>query len=177
MSHKTSVKIRFKGSRSSRTDSNNSSTVSISCSPVSSASASPSASDRTAWWLQHSSSSSDTCSSQESVCHEVIRKNVDKLGQLAEKCERLNSNLDKVVAESHTILDNSFFASQTHLTEHVTNLNYNACLDIGMAIDTYSEYMQAVEEMVDAEDIICNDLADRLEKMNKEAQSLFLKVS
>ena len=175
MSHKTSVKIRFKGSRSSRTDSNNSSTVSISCSPVSSASASPSASDRTAWWL--SSCSSDTCSSQESVCHEVIRKNVDKLGQLAEKCERLNSNLDKVVAESHKILDNSFLASQTHLTEHVTNLNYNACLDIGMAIDTYSEYMQAVEEMVDAEDIICNNLADRLEKMNKEAQSLFLKVS
>ena len=175
MSHKTSVKIRFKRSRSSRTDSINSSTVSISCSPVSSASASPSASDRTAWWL--SSSSSDTCSSQESVCQEVIRKNVDKLGQLAEKCERLNSNLDKVVAESHKILDNSFLASQTHLTEHVTNLNYNACLDIGMAIDTYSEYMQAVEEMVDAEDIICNDLADRLEKMDKEAQSLFLKVS
>ena len=171
MSHKTSVKIRFKRSRSSRTDSNNSSTVSISCSPVSSASASPSASDRTAC------SSSDTCSSQESVCHEVIRKNVDKLGQLAEKCERLNSNLDKVVAESHKILDNSFLASQTHLTEHVTNLNYNACLDIGMAIDTYSEYMQAVEEMVDAEDIICNNLADRLEKMNREAQSLFLKVS
>ena len=107
----------------------------------------------------------------------MIRKNVDKLGQLAEKCERLNSNLDKVVAESHKILDNSFFASQTHLTEQVTNLNYNACLDIGMAIDTYSEYMQAVEEMVDAEDIICNNLADRLEKMNKEAQSLFLKVS
>ena len=177
MSHKTSVKIRFKGSRSSRTDSNNSSTVSISCSLVSSASASPSASDRTAWWLQHSSSSSDTCSSQESVCHEVIRKNVDKLGQLAEKCERLSSNLDKVVAESHKILDNSFFASQTHLTEQVTNLNYNACLDIGMAIDTYSEYMQAVGEMVDAEDIICNNLADRLEKMNREAQSLFLKVS
>ena len=164
------MKIRFKRSLSNRTDSINSSTpMSISCSPSSSL-----ASERTAWWLQQSSSET---SSQESVCQELIRKNVDKLGQLAEKCERLNSNLDKVVAESHKILDNSFLASQAHLTEHVTHLNYNACLDIGMAIDTYSEYMQAVEEMVEAEDIIYNDLADRLERMNEEAQSLFLKVS
>ena len=166
------MKIRFKRSLSNRTDSSSSSTsttMSISCSPSSSL-----ASERTAWWLQQSSSET---SSQESVCQELIRKNVDKLGQLAEKCERLNSNLDKVVAESHKILDNSFLASQAHLTEHVTHLNYNACLDIGMAIDTYSEYMQAVEEMVEAEDIIYNDLADRLERMNEEAQSLFLKVS
>ena len=172
MSNKASVKIRFKRSLSNRTDSSSSSTsttMSISCSPSSSL-----ASERTAWWLQQSSSET---SSQESVCQELIRKNVDKLGQLAEKCERLNSNLDKVVAESHKILDNSFLASQAHLTEHVTHLNYNACLDIGMAIDTYSEYMQAVEEMVEAEDIIYNDLADRLERMNEEAQSLFLKVS
>ena len=177
MSHKASVKIRFKRSLSNRTDSVNSLTpMSISCSPSSSStSASPSASERTAWWLQHSSSSET--SSQESICQELIRKNVDKLGQLADKCERLNSNLDKVVVESHKILDNSFFASQAHLTDHVTHLNYNACLDIGMAIDTYSEYMQAVEEMVEAEDIIYNDLADRLERMNEEAQSLFLKVS
>ena len=172
MSNKASVKIRFKRSLSNRTDSSSSSTsttMSISCSPSSSL-----ASERAAWWLQQSSSET---SSQESVCQELIRKNVDKLGQLAEKCERLNSNLDKVVAESHKILDNSFLASQAHLTEHVTHLNYNACLDIGMAIDTYSEYMQAVEEMVEAEDIIYNDLADRLERMNEEAQSLFLKVS
>ena len=172
MSNKASVKIRFKRSLSNRTDSSSSSTsttMSISCSPSSSL-----ASERTAWWLQQSSSET---SSQESVCQELIRKNVDKLGQLAEKCERLNSNLDKVVAESHKILDNSFLASQAHLTDHVTHLNYNACLDIGMAIDTYSEYMQAVEEMVEAEDIIYNDLADRLERMNEEAQSLFLKVS
>ena len=107
MSHKASVKIRFK--RSNLTDSINSSTpMSISFSPSSTSftSASPSASDRTAWWLQQQSSSSD--SSQEVICQELIRKNVDKLGQLAEKCERLNSNLDKVVVESHKILDNSF---------------------------------------------------------------------
>ena len=80
---------------------------------------------------------------------------------------RLNSNLDKVVVESHKILDNSFLA----------HLNYNACVDIKMAIDTYSEYIQAVEEIAEAEEIIYNDLADRLERMNEEAQSLFLKVS
>ena len=86
-------------------------------------------------------------------------------------------NFFSVPPPYHKILDNSFFASQAHLTDHVTHLNYNACLDIGMAIDTYSEYMQAVEEMVEAEDIIYNDLADRLQRMDEEAQSLFLKVS
>ena len=175
MSHKASVKIRFKRSLSSRTDSINSSTpMSISCSPASSTSASPSASERTAWWLQQSSSET---SSQESVCQELIRKNVDKLGQLAEKCERLNSNLDKVVVESHKILDNSFLASQTHLTNHVTNLNYGACLDIGTAIDTYSEYVEAVQDLVEAEEDICVNMLQRLEKMNVKSQQIFQKAT
>ena len=41
---------------------------------------------------------------------------MDRLGRLADKCEQVNSNLGKVVAESHKILDNSFLASQAHLT-------------------------------------------------------------
>ena len=36
-----------------------------------------------------------------------VGRNVDKLEQMTEKCERLNSNLDRVVFESHKILDNS----------------------------------------------------------------------
>ena len=171
------MKIRFKRSLSNRTDSSSSSTstpMSISCSPSSSTSASALASERTAWWLQQSSSET---SSQESVCQELIRKNVDKLGQLAEKCERLNSNLDKVVAESHKILDNSFLASQAHLTNHVTSLNYGACLDIGTAIDAYSEYVEAVQDLVEAEEEICANLLHRLEKMNEKAQILFQKAT
>ena len=77
--------------------------------------------------------------SQQSLCKQKIKENVDKLGHLADKCERVNSNLVKVVAESHRILDNPFLASQAHLTDHVTNLNYGACLDIGSAISTYSQ--------------------------------------
>ena len=156
MSHNVKVKIRFKRSLSNRIKLTNSSTpMSISCSPSSST---------LALALQKSSCGT---SLQETVCQELIKKNVEKLGRLAEKCERLNSNLDKVVVESHKILDNSFLA----------HLNYNACVDIKMAIDTYSEYMQAVEEIAEAEEIIYNDLAGRLERMNEEAQSLFLKVS
>ena len=82
---------------------------------------------------------SSDVSSQENLCKEKIKKNVDKLGRLADRCELVNSNLVKVVDESHKILDNSFFAKQLHLTDHVTNLNYNACLDIGSAISTYSQ--------------------------------------
>ena len=111
--------------------------------------------------------------SQENLCKQKIRGNVDRLGRLAEKCERVNSNLGKVVAESHKILDNSFLASQTHLTDHVTNLNYGACLDIGTAMDTYSEYVEAVEELLEAEEAICINMLRRLEKMNMKAEKIF----
>ena len=83
-------------------------------------------------------------SSQENLCKEKIKKNVDKLGRLADRCELVNSNLMKVVDESHKILDNSFLAKQLHLTDHVTNLNYNACLDIGSAISTYSQVWRSL---------------------------------
>ena len=82
--------------------------------------------------------------SRENVCKQRIQENVDKLGRLADKCEQVNSKLVKVVAESHKILDNSFLASQVHLTDHVTNLNYGACLDIGSAISTYSQVRRSL---------------------------------
>ena len=82
--------------------------------------------------------STDTFS-REKICNQRIEENVAKLGRLADKCEQVNSKLVKVVAESHKILDNSFLAKQLHLTDHVTNLNYGACLDIGSAISTYSQ--------------------------------------
>ena len=113
----------------------------------------------------------------ENLCHEKIRENVDRLGRLADKCEQVNSNLVKVVAESHKILDNSFLASQTHLTNHVSNLNYGACLDIGTAIVTYSEYVEAVQELVEAEDDLCFNMLQRLEKMNVKSQLMFLKAA
>ena len=83
-------------------------------------------------------------SSQENLCKEKIKKNVDKLGRLADRCELVNSNLVKVVDESHKILDNSFLAKQLHLTDHVTNLNYGACLDIGSAISAYSQVRRSL---------------------------------
>ena len=83
-------------------------------------------------------------SSQENLCKEKIKKNVDKLGRLADRCELVNSNLLKVVDESHKILDNSFLAKQLHLTDHVTNLNYGACLDIGSAISAYSQVRRSL---------------------------------
>ena len=115
--------------------------------------------------------------SQQSLCKQKIKENVDKLGHLADKCERVNSNLVKVVAESHRILDNPFLASQAHLTDHVTNLNYDACLDIGAAIDTYSQYVEAVQELVDAQDEICINMLQRLETMNTKAQIMFRKAT
>ena len=115
--------------------------------------------------------------SRENICKQRIQENVDKLGRLADKCEQVNSKLVKVVAESHKILDNSFLASQVHLTEHVTNLNYDACLDIGTAFAAYSQFVEAVQELVQAEEEIYDNLLRRLEKMEMEAQMMFQKAS
>ena len=115
--------------------------------------------------------------SRENICKQRIQENVDKLGRLADKCEQVNSNLVKVVAESHKILDNTFLASQVHLTDHVTNLNYDACLDIGAACAAYSQFVEAVQELVQAEEEIYENLLTRLEKMELEAQMMFQEAS
>ena len=115
--------------------------------------------------------------SRENICKQRIQENVDKLGRLADKCEQVNSKLVKVVAESHKILDNSFLASQVHLTDHVTNLNYDACLDIGTAFAAYSQFVEAVQELVQAEEEIYENLLTRLEKMELEAQMMFQEAS
>ena len=135
--------------------------------PSSESSSSTSVSELEAWDF------STDMPSQENLCRQKIKENVDRLGRLADKCERVNSNLEKVVAESHKILDNSFLASQVHLTNHVTNLNYGACLDIGTAMNTYSEYVEAVEELLEAEEAICINMLRRLEKMNMKAEKIF----
>ena len=126
-------------------------------------------------WLQSQSYLTERTSS-ESICQEVIKKNVDKLGHLADKCEQLNTNLSHVVTESHKILDNSFLSSQVHMTNHVANLNYNACIDIVLAINAHSEYMDAVQELAEAEEVICNDLMERGESLSREAELFFTKV-
>ena len=120
--------------------------------------------------------STDTFS-REKMCNQRIEENVAKLGRLADKCEQVNSNLVKVVAESHKILDNSFFASQVHLTDHVANMNYDACLDIGTAFAAYSQFVEAVQELVQAEEEIYDNLLRRLEKMELGAQMMFHKAS
>ena len=116
-------------------------------------------------------------SSQENLCKRRIWENVDRLGRLSDKCEQVNSNLGKVVAESHKILDNSFLASQTHLINHVTSLNYGAAMDIFTAMDTYSEFIEAVEELVKAEEDIFSNMLRRLEKMTATAEEIFQKAS
>ena len=101
---------------------------------------------------------------------------MDKLGHLADKCERLNTNLSQVVTESHKILDNSFLSSQVHLTNHVVNLNYDACLDIKIAMDAYSEYMDAVQELVEVEKRTCEALVLRGKELARKAKAVFRRV-
>ena len=114
-----------------------------------------------------------TDSLTESLAQSVIKRNVDKLGLLADRIERVNSALSLVVTESHKILDNSFLASQEHLTDHVANLNYEAAYKMVTAMDVHSQYMEAVEELVRAEEVICYDLRRRGETLASQAETAF----
>ena len=109
----------------------------------------------------------------ESLANSVIKRNVDKLGLLADRIERVNSALSLVVAESHKILDHSFLASQEHLTDHVANLNYEAAYKMVTAMDVHAQYVEAVEELVRAEEVICNDLRRRGETLAGQAETAF----
>ena len=163
LTHSPSMKLRLNSQRKPRRRSESETRSSES-------SSSSSSSELEAWDL------STDMSSQENLSKQKIRENVEKLGRLADRCEQVNLNLVKVVDESHKILDNPFLASQAHLTNHVTSLNYGACLDIGTAIDAYSEFVEAVQELVEAEEEICANMLHRLEKMNAKAQILFQKA-
>ena len=116
-----------------------------------------------------------TDSLTESLAHSVIKRNVDKLGLLADRIERVNSALSLVVAESHRILDNSFLASQSHLTDHVADLNYEAAYKMVTAMDVHSQFIEAVEELVRAEEVICNDLLRKGETLAGQAEVVFSK--
>ena len=105
-----------------------------------------------------------------------MRSLLEKLGSLVDRCQRVSSRLDNIVAESHKILDNSFLARQEHLTNHVVAQAQSATLEVGLARGVHREYRETVEEMVEAGE----ELARALERMGddlvKEAEVVFLKV-
>jgi hypothetical protein len=113
-------------------------------------------------------------SSQERIrSKERIRSNIEQLGQLADKCERLNSSISQAITESHRILDDPLHASKAHLKQRMVTLNYNAFADIHGASSAYSEYIQAMQDLVGVDDSICEDIFRRLEVINKMAKLLF----
>ena len=114
--------------------------------------------------------------SSEAESQEAIQRGVSRLVVLADRCERLNSNLDHVVSESHKILDNSFLARQEHLTNHVVAQAQSATLEVGLARGVHREYRETVEEMVEAGEELARALERMGDELVKEAEVVFLKV-
>ena len=67
----------------------------------------------------------------------VIKRNVDKLGLLADRIERLNSSLGLVLAEAPARI-----ASQQDLDHPLADISYEVGLDV------QSQYLEALEELV-----------------------------
>ena len=126
-----------------------------------------------------SSSSSSTplspytpCQSTESLhlpeilAKTVIKRNVNKLRLLADRIERVNSSLGLVLAESHELL-----ASQQHLDHPIVKFSYEASMDVQW------QYLDTLEELVLAEELLCSDLLRRGEQLADEVGSAFLAKS
>ena len=107
----------------------------------------------------------------------TLLTSVAKLGSLAYDCSRLSASLSSVVSQSSQILDNSFLSTQSHLTEHVTSLNYKACMDIVAAIGTYEEYVVTMEEMMMAQEREEEEIVNKWEDLEEVAKELFKKVN
>ena len=66
--------------------------------------------------------------------------------------------MNSIVTESHNVLDNSFLSSQTRMTDHISDLNYEACVDIVTAMSTYKDFIAVSRDMVEAEEVSFRDL-------------------
>ena len=92
----------------------------------------------------------------------MIKRNVTKLRLLADRIEQVNSSLSLTVAESHALL-----ASRQTLDHHMANLDFEAGMDV------HSQYLEALEELVLAEELLCSDLLRRGESLAGEAETVF----
>lgn len=91
---------------------------------------------------------------------ELIRRKANRLGELADKCQRLNSVMGGIVTESRERIqeDNAFIIAQK----------------IDSAISkTHSEYESTIQEMLEAEDALFEDLEQRLQKIENQSRSIF----
>ena len=78
--------------------------------------------------------------------------------------------------ESHKVLDNSFLSSQVHLTNHITHLNYQACLDIATAMSAYNEFMTVARELMEADDISFMEILRSWSELDMMCDELFCKL-
>ena len=85
-------------------------------------------------------------------------------------------NLNSIVTESHKVLDNSFLSSQVHLTNHISDLNYQACLDIVTAMATYTDFITVTREMVEAEEVSFREIFKNWNELNLMSDELFCKL-
>ena len=72
---------------------------------------------------------------------QVMRSLLEKLGSLVDRCQRVSSRLDNIVAESHKILDNSFLSQQVgliFLTVSPTNTETCLVVPCQFACDNFS---------------------------------------
>ena len=80
------------------------------------------------------------------------------------------------MAESHKVLDNSFLSSQTHLTDHISDLNYQACLDIVTAMSTYTDFVSVSRELVEADEVLFREILKSWDELGLLSDELFLKL-
>ena len=142
----------------------------------------------------YKSSLTDSSASSRSSIISSISQNVGKLGTLADvsfgisvawklhliffskTCEKVNASLSTIVSESHKVLDNSFLASQPHLTNHICELNYQACLDIVTAINTYEDFIMVIRELVEADEVSYRELLMSWNALGLMSDEMFQKL-
>ena len=98
--------------------------------------------------------------SWESLSPELIRRKANRLEELADKCQRLNSVMGGIVTEKRAKLheDDTFVLAQK--------------IDSDIS-QTHIEYESTIQEMLEAEDALFDNLEQRLEKMERESRSIF----
>ena len=108
-------------------------------------------------------------SSSEVIMTDTIKRNVEKLEELAEEFEFLNNDLTNIVEEEHILLNADNVIPEDYINR-LGALNLSAQSDIQRACLAYSDYMSTIKEIreaINSEEARVLERAGRLEMGNE----------
>ena len=115
-------------------------------------------------------------SSGELIMRDTIKMNVEKLEELAEEIDFLNTDLTNIVEEEHDLLNTDSIIPDAYI-HRLGDLNLSAQSDIQRACLAYQDYMTTIKEIGEAIRSEEVTVLERAFRLKMESETIFQKVT